>query len=77
MTNNTVTAIYESGVLKPLEDMHLKEHQKVRIIVEPDISWQRDFRNLLKRIHQRNTEYRSTEIEKDITLASRKVKRSK
>lgn len=76
MINNVVTAIYESGVLKPLQDIHLKEHQKVRIVVEPDLTWQRELRNLLKEIHQRTTKYSTAEIEKDITLASRRIKRS-
>ena len=31
----TIEAIYESGVLKPLEPLsHLKEHERVRIAVE-------------------------------------------
>ena len=33
--NITIEAIYESGVLKPLEPLsHLKEHERVRITVE-------------------------------------------
>jgi predicted DNA-binding antitoxin AbrB/MazE fold protein len=30
----TVEAIYENGVLKPAQPLPLKEHEKVRIIVE-------------------------------------------
>ena len=30
----TVEAIYENGVLKPLQPLPLKEHEKVRITVE-------------------------------------------
>jgi predicted DNA-binding antitoxin AbrB/MazE fold protein len=34
--NITVEAIYESGVLKPLEPLdELKEHERVRITVQP------------------------------------------
>jgi len=34
--NITIEAIYESGVLKPLEPLDaLKEHERVRIIVQP------------------------------------------
>lgn len=34
--NITVEAIYESGVLKPLEPLDaLKEHERVRITVQP------------------------------------------
>jgi predicted DNA-binding antitoxin AbrB/MazE fold protein len=31
----TVEAIYEDGVLKPAEPLPLKEHEKVRVTVEP------------------------------------------
>jgi predicted DNA-binding antitoxin AbrB/MazE fold protein len=31
----TVEAVYENGVLKPVQPLPLKEHEKVRIIVEP------------------------------------------
>jgi len=31
----TVEAVFENGVLKPLEKMDLKEHQRVDIIVRP------------------------------------------
>jgi predicted DNA-binding antitoxin AbrB/MazE fold protein len=32
--SQTIEAIYEDGVLKPLEKLMLGEHQQVRIIVE-------------------------------------------
>jgi predicted DNA-binding antitoxin AbrB/MazE fold protein len=35
----TIEAIYENGVLKPLEPLPLQEHEKVRITVEPARSW--------------------------------------
>lgn len=31
----TVEAVYENGVLKPAEPLPLKEHEKVRVTVEP------------------------------------------
>lgn len=31
----TVEAVYENGVLKPAQPLPLKEHEKVRITVEP------------------------------------------
>ena len=30
----TVEAVYENGVLKPVQPLPLKEHEKVRVIVE-------------------------------------------
>jgi predicted DNA-binding antitoxin AbrB/MazE fold protein len=35
----TVEAIYENGVLKPVERLPLKEHDKVRITLHSGISW--------------------------------------
>jgi predicted DNA-binding antitoxin AbrB/MazE fold protein len=35
----TVEAIYENGVLKPVEPLPLKEHEKVRVTVESEPSW--------------------------------------
>jgi len=34
----TVEAVYESGILKPAEPLPLKEHEKVRITIEPQFS---------------------------------------
>ncbi len=31
----TIEAIYENGVLKPLQPLPLQEHEKVRVTVEP------------------------------------------
>lgn len=33
--SRAVEAIFEKGVLKPLEKIDLKEHQKVEIVVKP------------------------------------------
>jgi len=35
----TVEAIYENGVLKPAEALPLREHEKVRVTVEPRSNW--------------------------------------
>jgi predicted DNA-binding antitoxin AbrB/MazE fold protein len=34
----TIEAVYENGVLKPIQPLPLKEHEKVRITVEPATS---------------------------------------
>lgn len=31
-----INAIYEEGVLKPLEPLNMQEHTKVRLIIEPE-----------------------------------------
>ena len=35
----TIEAVYENGVLKPSQPLPLKEHEKVRVTVEPATSW--------------------------------------
>lgn len=35
----TVEAIYENGVLKPVQPLPLQEHEKVRITIEPAENW--------------------------------------
>lgn len=72
----TITAIYENGVLRPLQDIHFKERQKVRIILEPDFSWHSALKNLLRQVHRRAAKFSSAEIEKDISYASRKARRN-
>jgi predicted DNA-binding antitoxin AbrB/MazE fold protein len=35
---HTLQAVFEHGVLKPIEPLHLKEHQLVSVIVTDDLS---------------------------------------
>lgn len=35
----SVEAIYENGTLKLLQPLPLKEHEKVRVTLEPAITW--------------------------------------
>ena len=44
----TIEAIYEDGVLKPSRPLPLDEHEKVRITIEPQISWAERTAGLLK-----------------------------
>lgn len=43
-----VEATYENGVLRLAEPLPLGEHQKVRVTVEPDVSWAEQTSGLLK-----------------------------
>jgi predicted DNA-binding antitoxin AbrB/MazE fold protein len=35
----TFEAIYENGVLKPVEPLPLKEQEKVRVIIQTPVNW--------------------------------------
>ena len=38
----TVEAVYENGVLKPIQPLPLEEHQQVRITIQPKNNWVRE-----------------------------------
>ena len=44
----TVEAIWENGVLKPVQPLPLQEHEKVRITIEPRSNWVRETAGILK-----------------------------
>jgi predicted DNA-binding antitoxin AbrB/MazE fold protein len=35
----TVEAVYEGGVLRPTQPLPLKEHERVRFVIESDPTW--------------------------------------
>lgn len=35
----TIEAVYENGVLKPVGSLPLKEHEKVRVTIQPATNW--------------------------------------
>ncbi|HZU36474.1 MAG TPA: antitoxin family protein [Gemmataceae bacterium] len=35
----TIEAVYENGVLKPVQPLPLREHETVRLIVQTERSW--------------------------------------
>jgi predicted DNA-binding antitoxin AbrB/MazE fold protein len=35
----TVEAVYEDGVLKPSQPLPFEEHEKVRVTVDPALTW--------------------------------------
>jgi predicted DNA-binding antitoxin AbrB/MazE fold protein len=44
----TFDAIYENGVLKPIEPLALKEHEKVRVTIQVDLSLARQTAGMIK-----------------------------
>ena len=44
----TVEAIYDNGVLKPVEPLPLREHEKVRSTVEPRSNWVQETAGIIK-----------------------------
>jgi len=44
----TIEATYENGVLRPSQPLPLKEHEKIRITIEPETSWAERTAGMLK-----------------------------
>ncbi|HCJ67108.1 MAG TPA: hypothetical protein DHV62_07240 [Elusimicrobia bacterium] len=72
-----VKAVYENGVLKPLKHLPLKEQEKVSLLVTPLGEWRKELEHLLRSVHSRTHKFSSKEIERDISLASREVRKNK
>lgn len=68
-----VRAKYDHGVLRLKAPLPLLEKEQVSILVTPVGQWEKAFRALLSKVHARARRFQSREIERDITLASRRV----
>jgi predicted DNA-binding antitoxin AbrB/MazE fold protein len=68
-----IEAIYENGVLKALDPIDLKEHERVEIIITSKSRWTSEFKKLLALIHERTKIFPPEEIEADITKAYEEV----
>lgn len=67
--SKVITAIFENGVLKPLQDVQLKEHEKVEIKILAHDEWEKRFNLVMEKIHKRAERYSPEEIESDIAKA--------
>ena len=70
----TINAIYENGVLKPLDNISLKEHEKVKIDINLDSQLKQRLKNLSEAAYKKTDAYSSDEIENDISQAYKEVK---
>ena len=69
-----IRAVYEDGVLKPLERVRLGNRKICLVSVYPEREWKRDLDTLLERIHRRTRRHRPASIEADITKARAEVR---
>jgi predicted DNA-binding antitoxin AbrB/MazE fold protein len=44
----TIEAIYENGVLRPSQPLPLREHERIRVTIEPETSWAERTAGMLK-----------------------------
>ena len=65
----TIQAVFENGVFKPMQNVDVKEHEKVTIKVVSVNDWQKRFDRITERIHKKTSLYHAAEIESDIMQA--------
>lgn len=51
--SKVIDAIYEDGVFKPLQDIELKEHERVSLKVINHEEWSRRFNNIIGKIQEK------------------------
>ena len=64
-----IRAVYENGVLKPLERVRMRERKVCLLSIYPKEEWRKDFEDLLRLIHRRTKRHAPADIETDITAA--------
>jgi predicted DNA-binding antitoxin AbrB/MazE fold protein len=75
--SKVVNAVFENGVLKPLQKIDLKEHEQVELKILSHDEWQKRFDAVLRKIHARSSQYPAAEIEADIAHAVREAREEK
>lgn len=75
--SQTITAIFENGIFKPLGKVRLKDKQQVQIQILSDEDWQRKFDRALKSIRSKTAKFSPEEIEADIEEAIKEVRKSR
>ncbi|MBI2372325.1 MAG: antitoxin family protein [Candidatus Rokubacteria bacterium] len=69
--SRVIRAVFENGVLRPLEPLDLPDRSEVELAIQAPNHWAKEFRELLARIHAKTGRFSGEEIEADITAASR------
>lgn len=70
----TVRAVYENGVLRPLRPLQLKEQSRVLITLYPERQWRNEFDRLLRRMKSRTKATAQDVIETEVSRARAEVK---
>lgn len=70
----TFRAVYENGVLRPLQPLRLKEQSHVLVTLYPERQWRYQFERLLRRMKTRTKAIPQEVIEAEVTRARAEVK---
>jgi predicted DNA-binding antitoxin AbrB/MazE fold protein len=72
--DKTFQAIFEKGVLRPLEPLRLREKSRVTVILRGESKWHRDFDRLMRKMRRRTRGVPQKEIEAEVTQARAEAK---
>lgn len=72
--SKVIDTIFENGVFKPLQNVDVKEHEKVAIKIISHDEWQSRFNGIIEKIHKKAAQYTSEEIESDIANAIKETR---
>ncbi|MBI3584409.1 MAG: antitoxin family protein [Nitrospinae bacterium] len=75
--SKVIDAVFEEGVFKPLQDIDVREHEKVAIKIISLDEWQNRFNRIIEKIHKKAAQYTPEEIESDITQAIKEVRKER
>jgi len=70
----TFRAVYEKGVLRPLQPLRLEEQSHVLVTLNREPRWRKDFERLLHRMRTRTKTIPQEVIEAEVTQARAEVK---
>ena len=75
--SKVIDAIFENGVFKPLQDVEIKDHERVEIKIISLDDWYNRFSRIIEKIHKKAVQYTPEEIESDITQAIKEIREEK
>lgn len=75
--SQTIKAVFEKGVFRPLQEVHIKDHETVEIKIILRGEWENRFNRLVEKLHRETSQYSSEEIETDIAEAIREARAEK
>ena len=70
----TFKAVFENGVLRPLQPLRLKEKSHVLITLSPEPRWRKELDRVLQRMTARTKAIPQEVIEAEVTRARAEVK---
>ena len=70
----TFQAVFEKGVLRPLEPLRLKEKSRVTVTLCEENKWRNEFDRLMRKMSRRTRSTPQKEIEAEVSQARAEVK---